>query len=366
MEQDAGQDGMSVDRQILIVEDSRVQALKLRHCLERSGYVVQHALDGAAALDLLSSYRPDLVISDVVMQEIDGYALCRRIKADDGLAAIPVALLTSLSEPIDILRGLNAGADDFITKPYDEHFLLSRVRSILNATRPQPDPELEEAIAQYFDSAGNASMRRRKVIDLIMSSYGTVVEQNRELISANAALSEAHDRLESQAEELRALALRDGLTGLSNRRGFFVLSEQLAKLADRRKKSMLMLFLDMDGLKPINDSLGHEEGDRALIAVANLLRETFRRSDVVSRLGGDEFAVLMIDSDDEGFEPVLTRLHNALQSRNANPSQQYVLSFSIGTALYDPSYPRPLEELLRIADTAMYVQKRQKKASTET
>ena len=353
---------MTENHKILIVEDSPVQALKLRRCLERHGYDIQHATDGTAALDLLNEYRPALVISDVVMQELDGYGLCRRIKADDRLASIPVALLTSLSEPIDILRGLNAGADDFITKPYDEQFLLSRVRSILMARKPTPDPELAEAIKQYFDSAGDSSARRRKVIDLIMSSYGTAVEQNRELMTANAALSEAHDRLESQAKELRALALRDGLTGLSNRRGFTVLSEQLAKLAERRKKAMLLLFMDVDNLKPINDTLGHEEGDRALIAVANILIETFRRSDVVSRLGGDEFAALMIDSDDEGFAPVLKRLNDALTSRNANPSQRYELSVSIGTALYDPTYPQLLDDLLRIADTAMYIQKRRKKA----
>src|SRR3990170_9014172 len=117
--------------EILVVEDSPTQAEQLKHILEQHDYSVSVANNGKEALSLINKHKPTIVISDIIMPEMDGYQLCRQIKADENLTNIPVILLTSLSDPEDIVRGLECGADNFITKPYDEKYLLSRIQYIL-------------------------------------------------------------------------------------------------------------------------------------------------------------------------------------------------------------------------------------------
>ena len=122
---------MEKDTEILIVEDSPTQALKLQYILEQHDYRVAVANNGQKALNYLKEHTPALVISDIVMPEMDGYEMCRKIKERESLKDIPVILLTSLSDPADVIRGLQCGADNFVTKPYQEDFLISRVKSAL-------------------------------------------------------------------------------------------------------------------------------------------------------------------------------------------------------------------------------------------
>lgn len=161
-------------------------------------------------------------------------------------------------------------------------------------------------------------------------------------------------------EELRSLSLEDELTGLYNRRGFITLARQQIKTALRMRRRMLLFFVDVDDLKMINDSLGHREGDRAIFGAAQVLRDTFRESDVVGRVGGDEFAALAMEADEEQAQPILERLHHSLEGYNQGRPGSYRLSLSVGTATYDPDGPRPLEDLLAEADRKMYQQKRGK------
>jgi diguanylate cyclase (GGDEF)-like protein len=161
-------------------------------------------------------------------------------------------------------------------------------------------------------------------------------------------------------EALLALSLIDELTGLYNRRRFFVLTEQYLKLSVRTKKKLLLLFIDMDNLKWINDHHGHNEGDQALIDLANIFRKTFRESDVVARIGGDEFVVLS-ESTDENGETVLTRLYENIKDHNAKRSRGYALSISVGATQFDPKYPISIDELLSKADALMYAQKRKRR-----
>ncbi len=157
--------------------------------------------------------------------------------------------------------------------------------------------------------------------------------------------------------ELRSLALTDELTGLYNRRGFLVLAQQQMKLARRKKSGVLLFFADLDGLKQINDSLGHLEGDLALVRTAEALRETFRDSDIVARLGGDEFAVLAIEASDESDDDMQRRLESNLQTASiADP--RYALSLSVGVARFAPDSPVSIGALLVQADQAMYEKKR--------
>ena len=156
----------------------------------------------------------------------------------------------------------------------------------------------------------------------------------------------------------RSLSLVDDLTGLHNRRGFLTLAEQHLKLACRLGKSFLLVFVDVDGLKQINDSFGHSEGNRALAETANVLRNSFRRSDILARLGGDEFAVLAADQSESSGEIVSHRLQDKIATCSTQPARLYRLSVSVGVVPWHPAQPYSLEELLAQADVLMYEQKR--------
>jgi diguanylate cyclase (GGDEF)-like protein len=157
--------------------------------------------------------------------------------------------------------------------------------------------------------------------------------------------------------ELRHLALSDDLTCLYNRRGFYAAATQQLKMARRQQKAAVLLFCDVDGLKAINDTYGHREGDLALVRAADALEEAFRDSDVLARLGGDEFAVLASDVTPEHHHSVLNRLHRAVR-KMAKQEPRYDLSLSVGAAWFDPQNPVSLGELMEQADRVMYDQKR--------
>jgi diguanylate cyclase (GGDEF)-like protein len=157
--------------------------------------------------------------------------------------------------------------------------------------------------------------------------------------------------------ELGNLALTDDLTGLHNRRGFMAMAERQMRLGRRTGRGMILFMMDLDGLKQINDSFGHLEGDRALKRTAEVLEETFRDSDVIARLGGDEFAVLAIEAAGHCERTIQTRLFDGLKSISAE-QVPYELSLSLGFARFDPRNCTSIEELMVKADQAMYEQKR--------
>ncbi|HEU4629014.1 MAG TPA: two-component regulator propeller domain-containing protein [Gemmatimonadaceae bacterium] len=202
------------------------------------------------------------------------------------------------------------------------------------------------------------------------------------VLAALGALALAAHRLRVRAvsravreETLRAMSLRDELTGLYNRRGLFALAEQEMRTAERQRRGFTLVFADMDGMKAINDAFGHQQGDRALMDAAELLRATFRGSDVLARLGGDEFALLVPDGDGaestagtesaEGAAEVgvaLARLQQAIELHNATAGRRYQLALSVGYSRFDPERPQGIEALLDAADRQMYAQKRVKAA----
>lgn len=158
------------------------------------------------------------------------------------------------------------------------------------------------------------------------------------------------------AEEMEQLAVTDELTGLTNRRGFLAAAEQLMEKAHRSGKPFTILFVDLNGLKEINDNLGHQDGDAAIRDASKILRSTFRENDVIARLGGDEFCVLLND-DKQETEPPITRLQAMTEIHNLHSGRAFKLSMSVGTAAYDPSAPRPVEDLIEEADRKMYAHK---------
>ena len=161
--------------------------------------------------------------------------------------------------------------------------------------------------------------------------------------------------------ELGNLALTDELTGLYNRRGFMAMAERQMRLGRRTGRGMLLFMMDVNGLKQINDSFGHLEGDRVLKRTAEVLEETFRDSDVIARQGGDEFAVLAIEAAGHSERTIQARLFDGLDSINAEQSH-YEISLSLGFARFDPRNCTSIEKLMAKADQAMYEQKRHRSA----
>ncbi|MCX7815978.1 MAG: diguanylate cyclase [Syntrophales bacterium] len=159
-------------------------------------------------------------------------------------------------------------------------------------------------------------------------------------------------------KKLEDISITDELTGILNRRGFTTLAQQQLKIAERTKKPMLLFFIDLDKMKEINDTLGHQKGDEALRETSAILKKTFRKSDIIGRIGGDEFAVLVLNAGEKEKFLFETRLSEIIRLRNASTQKDYQLSFSMGCAVYDPDNPQNLDSLMSKADTLMYQAKR--------
>jgi DNA-binding response OmpR family regulator len=137
---------------VLIAEDSPTQAESLRHLLEKAGYTVHVAVDGRQAIEMTERLRPAVIVSDVVMPQVDGYEFCRRIKSNQELAETPVILVTTMIDPEDVIRGLECGADNFIAKPYDDRYLLGRVRYALANRELRRSRETGMGLEVYFNN----------------------------------------------------------------------------------------------------------------------------------------------------------------------------------------------------------------------
>lgn len=194
--------------EILIVEDSLTQVERLRQILEKNRHSVSIARNGKEALDLIRQRPPSIVISDVLMPEMDGYELCRRMRAEPELKNLPVILLTSLSDPKDVVRALECGADNFIMKPYDESDLLSSINSIVASLAERVDDSASKPIDVFFSGLHYSVISsRRQALNLLLSTYETAVKQNLELIKTRNQLKSLNEELERKVEE-RTAALK--------------------------------------------------------------------------------------------------------------------------------------------------------------
>ncbi len=244
------------DIEILIVEDSLTQSLRLQHLLEKNGFRVRTARDGRRALESLEVHRPTLVIADIQMPEMDGYQLCRAVKSTPALRDVPVMLLTSLSAPQDIIRGLESGADNFVVKPYEEDFLLSRIETVLASQQFRKTGGAEAELPILF--AGKKytiSSDRRQILNLLLSTYETAVKTNLDLIQAHEELKSAQAQL---IEAEKALSLGRLAAGVAHevRNPLAILEMGVSFLSER--------------------SLGEEER-----GVLNEMCEAVRRANIV-------------------------------------------------------------------------------------
>jgi two-component system cell cycle response regulator len=449
---------------ILIVEDSLTQAMRLRFILENEGFSVDAASSGENALELLNKSTPDLIVSDVVMPGISGYELCKRIRSNPKLSSVPIMLVTTLSDPTDVIHALESGADNFVTKPYDDKTLISRIRYIMANMEIRKHQGAEMGVEVFF--AGKKyflNSSRIQMIDLLLSTYESAMQKNQELFTTNQKLKEAIDSitilqknyfqsletnedaivvfendglvryanpsanhifskdgksildqripfelpgilnereikvtdLDGQTaildvrtmpvdwdskimtmavfrniteaynlrKELEQMSLTDDLTGFYNRRGFLLLADRLVKQAKRMRSRFFVLFADLDGLKRINDTYGHPEGDKAIVAASSCMKNSFRGNDILSRLGGDEFSVIGIINEEHITESLIERLENAIEAYNGTGQMKSKLSISFGLEVLEPSQTESLEAVIKKADSLMYENKLKKKAN---
>lgn len=188
-----------------------------------------------------------------------------------------------------------------------------------------------------------------------------VDQRTKELADRTIELEKALDVVQETSEKLERLSVLDELTGLYNRRGFMTLAKQQIALKARNNKDLLLVFFDVDGMKMINDTLGHSVGDYALVSFANLLKKAFRCSDVIARIGGDEFVVLAIECSIRDYKKVKSRLDHSITEFNASKHQQFQLSVSAGAAPCDPNTTFTIEQLMEEADAELYKEKKRKK-----
>jgi diguanylate cyclase (GGDEF)-like protein len=288
---------------ILVVDDHEDNVELLRARLEARGYEVTSAMDGQEALEQVHAAPPDLILLDVMMPRMDGIEVTRRIKQDSSLPFIPIIMQTALETTEDKVEGLDAGADDYITKPINFAELEARVKSLLRIK------ELQDQLAR-----------------------------------ANEALLKA-----SQT---------DGLTGLDNRRHVEQRLGEMFEHATRLNEPLGCVMCDVDHFKSVNDTYGHQAGDAVLRQVADILRDSAREIDRVGRYGGEEFIVLLPAANVDDARAFAERVRRAVEAREFTYDGGTLRrTLSAGAAAWPHPAIRHQEALVKAADDALYAAK---------
>jgi len=295
-------------RRILVVDDVETNLRLVQGHLRREGYRVQLASSGEEALLRIEEEQPDLVLLDVIMPGLDGFETCRRIRQDASTRHIPVILLTSLNDLDHKVQGQEAGADDFITKPFDRNELLVRVRSMLRIKA------LHDRLTQKINELESAKIR------------------------------------------LRRLADTDSLTSLFNKRYLTKTLKLEIERSNRYESPLSILMIDVDHFKPINDEFGHVTGDAVLQQMATLFTRGVRAIDIAARYGGEEFAVVFPETDEMGAMLVGERLReDVMRHRFLDPEGEPIgqLTISIGVASHGGDV-KTVDQLIKSADARLY------------
>jgi two-component system cell cycle response regulator len=289
---------------ILVVDDNQDNIEIIATRLRFRGYEILEASDGAQALALVREAAPDLILLDVMLPDIDGYEISRRIKGDNDLPFVPIILVTARDSTQDKVAGLDAGADDYLTKPINFPELEARVRSMLRIKRLQ-------------------------------------------------------DELEEKNRQLERLSISDGLTGLFNHRHIHSLLAEEFERVERTHDCMSVAMFDLDRFKSVNDTYGHQAGDRVLVALSDILRESARDIDRLGRYGGEEFMALLPETciDDAAVFVERVRREVARTHFDIGREQPLHMTLSAGVATYPHEMIHDVETLVRLADEALYAAK---------
>lgn len=288
----------------LVVDDSAVTRKLVEHALPAHEFKIIAAETGVEALDLFASHHPGLVITDWVMPDISGVDLCQRLRHRLRESFTYIILLTSRSEKSSVVEGLQAGADDYVTKPFHPDELLAR-----------------------------ANVGRRLV--------------------------KLHRGIEQKNRCLEQLALTDELTGLPNRRALEQWARRQLSGAMRHNFVFCVVMADLDQFKGINDTFGHDAGDAALKKVAEILKVNTRQCDICGRLGGDEFVMVITHSKEDGVKLAVERIRQQIESQPVSfGGHEFFMRASFGIASLSRGPDAGFERLLVQADVALHAAKR--------
>ena len=295
---------MAKGERILVVDDQEDNVFILEQLLQRNGYQVAVARDGVEALEKAAEQRPDVVLLDINMPRMDRLEVCRRRKSDQSMAGAAIILISARTEKGQRVEGLDAGADDYISKPFSPKELLARVRAQLR-------------------------------------------------------LKGRQDQLRDSNETLKEISIRDALTGLFNRGYLDARIEEEIARRDRIAAPLSVALVDIDLFKRVNDTRGHLCGDEVLREVGAEILASVRRCDVAARYGGEEFCVVLPDADRHGARRVAERLRAAVEAKVMTfAGEDFHVTVSVGVAQFSHELSGA-PDLLALADRALYDAKEQ-------
>jgi diguanylate cyclase (GGDEF)-like protein len=307
-------DAPAAPRTLLIVDDTTSVREQVRKIITSASLfaTILEAETGLQALDLLQKIPVDMLIADVVMAPLDGYKLTATLKRQPRFKSLPVILLTSQSDPEDKVKGLELGANDYVTKPFHPTELIARVKTQLRLKELQQEVEA----------------------------------QNTELAILN--------------QRLETMAITDELTGLFNRRHLTDRLQEEFTRSRRYRMDLSCMMIDIDNFKAINDRWGHQTGDKVLKEIGTLLKRSRRTHDLVARYGGEEFLVILCQTDHQGAMVSAEQIRRALEEHPfvTADGQPLTVTASIGVSNYPAPDITSTDDLVRVADGALYQAKR--------
>ena len=307
---------------ILVIDDLPENLRLIEKILSKEGYKIQLAANGELALMSVTKFMPDLILLDIMMPDMDGYEVCKKLKSNPNTRDIPVIFLSAINEGKDKAKAFQIGGCDYITKPFQPEEALARVKHQINLRCLQDE----------------------------------LKQRHQELLETNRQLQEAMEKLER-------IAHLDGLTKIPNRRYFDQVLNKEWRRMQRQQLPISMIFCDVDYFKLFNDSYGHLQGDDCLIQVAGAINLAIRRpGDVLARYGGEEFAVILPNTPTHGASTVAKKIAiqvNRLKIPHSESEVSDFLTLSMGVATVIPNSEILPESLIIASDYALYEAKKQ-------
>ncbi|MBU2500556.1 diguanylate cyclase, partial [bacterium] len=309
--------------EILLVTDSLVDRRLLEKKLGAAGHKIITAANGREALRLALQTNPQLILTDWMLPEMDGLDLCRTLRRSEQMGNCHILIMTSNSSQQELEEGFEAGIDDYLIKPLNHRILAAKVRSAARVIQLQVLGD-----------------RDRKAIQRHLK---TMALQKREL--------------QKMYEQVERLAMEDQLTGLPNRRAGLDRLEQVWAEASRTRNPMLVMVMDIDKFKRVNDTYGHDAGDVVLRSTAGVMRNTLREYDIVCRFGGEEFLVICPGADIQIAMALGDRIRAAVENNHiSTPEFEGNVTISIGVSVRGDEHANP-QEMIKEADEALYAAK---------
>jgi len=297
---------------VLVVDDEANSRLLLKTYLSSAGYEVLTARTGEEALQIIKEQTPSTIILDIMLPKMNGYEVCKKLKSSKSTDFIPVILVTALRGSQERVQGTEAGADDFVSKPFNRVELLTRVKSLLRIKR------LHETLQ-------------------------TKVKE-----------------LQKTQEKLKQMAVTDGLTGLHNYRSFMHQLHMEISRSERFHLPVSLVMLDIDFFKDYNDTYGHPNGDKVLKSFAELVKKNIREVDFFARYGGEEFSIILPGTDKKSAVKAAEKLRLIVEKKSfpmENKNETGKITISLGVAAF-PDDAEDEKKLIRLADKALYQAKR--------